>query len=1199
MKGAFSRLTRRGGSPRFDSVRLQQGRVLLDADWNDQVEISEHELRERTRMIIGEAGGPELGAGFEIHAQCGVVLNAGGSGQHYGQWIEVEANPTLPFASGEYTIALGFILPKRDKCDDPDSTLLLSVAGQWSVRVEGGSKVEAGCLTLDTGTATVALGTVTYDTPWLLVVSAWRDPKQGDHELDLWSYAAEQEPARAGATRQPFQLGQASSGAAVCVGGARRETTDLDCTITGLWIWTRASSKGEGADGLPVRERDGELKLHGCELVCKLDMSNIRAREPGPGAQINDASGHENYGLIESVSDAQALPPVILLEAYARAGVYFVAGLMAHSAEIRPVSLTGVGAAESRLYQFYLEVSRRFITALRDPNLLEPALGDPGPDTTGRTLIEAVARVVWDDEDDKGLEQRWRAVTRRADIHARGQAHFCREPGAGGAGNRMYRVEIHNPGWIQPAGTAFPESWRRAASPAQLRKSNRVVVEDPQIAAMLSLDSLVAVWAKPVGKTPPKVHYTRIKCVEKGGSFELAEPIPLPPASDEDAKPKPERAQVELIPIATYKWSRDNGCVAFPVDKFCLPKPSKPAKEGSADASASPKWTILLDGPGFNGLDIERGQWLEFSNVELDTQGGSGWFFLVEDIDFSFQLSISATLVGSEAQWHQWLEAQAAAAGEVPAKITSKAKKRCWTELGSFPIVRCWDVEYPRKLVQRGTKPEQQELPLVIQPVIEGEHLLELGLEVGFSGEGFLDRGDWWVTPVRDAVDAGLLSGTHPHPPQGIERYVAKLGSLELGPGTSTFHDQRELFAPLTKLARRPEPSADGSKTDATPKPKPESKPTEPASKPEPKPAPVQPSDAARIAQMQDWFEHGELLVPLASKPAGLVDTQQRVRVEIPPTASQWQREQAPGQPSGPGVAVSWRGRPVFVGAKGVHEYSDGSWHALPALPEALTHAADFVVAVAGPLLWVLGAGAGADAPGAYSLFRSGGPWEKLGRLNPHKLPDAMQPGFGAVNNAMVSLEGALHLVGGRVPSRSRNKPSSVLASHIQIDPRSGHVVIRDPLETARAELALVAHEGQLLAIGGTDEAGKALASVELWSPWTNTWTEIWNASKAAPGDPGALALCSAVSTPAGVVVSGGHGGQETAMSEQTWLFEPDHAKWTALAPLASGRSQHGSVVYDDAVWAIAGDRSASLDRLALARTMKLMKPERQAREHE
>lgn len=66
MKGDYSRLTF-NKDKHYSSVRLQQGRVQLDSDWNEQIDIQLHRERTETRDVIGLTGAPEEGGGFKIN----------------------------------------------------------------------------------------------------------------------------------------------------------------------------------------------------------------------------------------------------------------------------------------------------------------------------------------------------------------------------------------------------------------------------------------------------------------------------------------------------------------------------------------------------------------------------------------------------------------------------------------------------------------------------------------------------------------------------------------------------------------------------------------------------------------------------------------------------------------------------------------------------------------------------------------------------------------------------------------------------------------------------------------------------------------------------------------------------------------------------------------------------------------------------
>lgn len=65
MKGDFSRNTFRPDS-HYSGVLMQQGRVLLDSDWNEQVAISNHYFRLLASDLIGPYGGPTLNCGFRV-----------------------------------------------------------------------------------------------------------------------------------------------------------------------------------------------------------------------------------------------------------------------------------------------------------------------------------------------------------------------------------------------------------------------------------------------------------------------------------------------------------------------------------------------------------------------------------------------------------------------------------------------------------------------------------------------------------------------------------------------------------------------------------------------------------------------------------------------------------------------------------------------------------------------------------------------------------------------------------------------------------------------------------------------------------------------------------------------------------------------------------------------------------------------------
>jgi uncharacterized protein DUF6519 len=73
MKGDFTRQTF-DSTRHFTTVRMQQGRVQLDADWNEQADLALHRDETETADVVGGCGGPLDGAAF------GIVLDPGDAG---------------------------------------------------------------------------------------------------------------------------------------------------------------------------------------------------------------------------------------------------------------------------------------------------------------------------------------------------------------------------------------------------------------------------------------------------------------------------------------------------------------------------------------------------------------------------------------------------------------------------------------------------------------------------------------------------------------------------------------------------------------------------------------------------------------------------------------------------------------------------------------------------------------------------------------------------------------------------------------------------------------------------------------------------------------------------------------------------------------------------------------------------------------
>src|SRR4051794_31902922 len=93
MKGDFSRITFRP-ERQFSQVLLQQGRVLLDADFNEQGAILAHASRRLARDLLGPHAGPAIGLGFQIAATTQGRLTIGW-GSYYVDGLLATNAPSL------------------------------------------------------------------------------------------------------------------------------------------------------------------------------------------------------------------------------------------------------------------------------------------------------------------------------------------------------------------------------------------------------------------------------------------------------------------------------------------------------------------------------------------------------------------------------------------------------------------------------------------------------------------------------------------------------------------------------------------------------------------------------------------------------------------------------------------------------------------------------------------------------------------------------------------------------------------------------------------------------------------------------------------------------------------------------------------------------------------------------------------------
>ena len=154
-----------------------------------------------------------------------------------------------------------------------------------------------------------------------------------------------------------------------------------------------------------------------------------------------------------------------------------------------------------------------------------------------------------------------------------------------------------------------------------------------------------------------------------------------------------------------------------------------------------------------------------------------------------------------------------------------------------------------------------------------------------------------------------------------------------------------------------------------------------------------------------------------------------------------------------------------------------GTWRDVAPMPTARTNSG--VAALGGLIYAVGGYGAGPDEP-ALAVVEVLDPARNRWTAG-SSLPQP-RGGMGAA-----SLNGLLYVAGGYVAFSPDDYRIST--SLLVFDPRRGAWRSAAPMPTPRDKFRLVAAAGYLYAIGGDNDAGASLASVDRYDPRSNTWS--------------------------------------------------------------------------------------------------------------
>lgn len=716
MQGDLSRDTFHPDS-HYTAVRLQQGRVLTDADFNEQGDITRHRFEHLARDVIGASGGPAEGAGFALSG--GMRALAVHALDANNAWIAGEDGVLLVTAnngaawtlantgSTRHLRALARVGSTGWAVGDGGTILRSTDAGAtWAAQASGTLQTLRGVAAFDAlrawavGDGGLALATVDGGVTWTahangvarLHAVAFTSAQNG---LAVGQGGAIVASSDGGQSWASVTSGTQATLRAVVLNGAQALAAGDGGTVLtsgdGGATWNAAAS-GSTARLCALRMRDantGWAAGGGGQLLATSNGGASWTTQPvAGGPQLTGlavAGGADAWlvggsGQVWRVAAAGAGAPALLPAAslLIAAGCYYVQGQ--HCVWEQGASLANQpdGGVPQRLapgnYLIYLRAWQRHISALEDPAIREVALG--GPDTATRTRQIAQVRAL------------------------------------------ALPAPPNNQPWN--CGSA-PADWVALTAPPKALLAARA---EPQLAATNVCDIAASAGYQ---RLENQLYRVEIHSVDAGTG------------------------------AATFKWSRENGSVAYAVQSL------------SIDTVANTT-TVRVAARGRDAnLDLsphDRVELLDDAAALLERAGQL--FEYLHDGDDALDLVLDGVPTGSLGQ-----------------------------DVSLHPLLRRWE--------QRPTAAGQNALAVVE----DGWIPLEDGVQVRFTPGGSYRVGDYWQIPARTATadvewPVGDDGAPLARPPAGVRDGWARLGLVTVDAGglVSAITDCRSWFPPLTQLTQ-------------------------------------------------------------------------------------------------------------------------------------------------------------------------------------------------------------------------------------------------------------------------------------------------------------------------------------------------------------------------------------------------------------
>ncbi len=486
----------------YSAVRLQQGRIVTDADWNEQADLTRYRAERLARDTIGPCGTPMDSAGYalvaETNALAVLAVNANAA------WITGEDGALLTTSNAGADWAL------VDLHTSARLNAVQQVGGVGWVAGDGGvlrktSDQGLTWIAQDAGTLQALRGVAVFDANHAWAVG------DGGVALATVDGGANWRPAQTGASRlQAVHFIDALNGLAVGQGGAIVASRDGGQTwspspsgtaahLRALAVFGSTNAWAAGHNGSIVRSEDFGATWLPCNTPSLATLHAIAFRDADEGwaagaggVLLHSTDGGANWALQPAGSSAAlralslfagdpawvvgdrstvlriggAAPPVALpaVNVSIEPGRCYVNGVMCELEARASYGQQPEGGATGRLapgaYVMYLDVWQRHLSALQAPAIREVALGGPDTATRAQTVVQVKALALPAaspfDWNCASSVPAWDALVTapRPRLAARSEpqlaaANLCEIAATAGyrrLENQLYRVEVHEGG---------------------------------------------------------------------------------------------------------------------------------------------------------------------------------------------------------------------------------------------------------------------------------------------------------------------------------------------------------------------------------------------------------------------------------------------------------------------------------------------------------------------------------------------------------------------------------------------------------------------------------------------------------------------------------------------------------------------------------------------------------------------------------